>query len=1228
MIKTANLTPRQKKIAITIAALIVLYILFGFIGAPFIVRGILEKQVAAAIKRQVTVESVRVNPLTLSVTLRQLSVREPGGDPFADVDEVYANLQTASVFKWALVLKTVRLANPDIHLVRTGETTFNFSDIGAEGDAEQAPDPEATDANGLALAIYDVRITGGAIGLDDRVTGVNHRIEAFDLGISDFSSRPADTDVYTLFELAARVNGAKLSIQGKAQPFAPDRHTKADIGLHDLQVPHYLPYVALPDNLQIASLTLESDAEIEFRMLDSDRPELVVAGILTLLKARLADGSGAPFAIHPKLQLDILPSRVLTGELRFAEVESTAAEYFIKRLPSGDLYLPFLAVRAGDAVEEKATEKTSGAFHPVVTIDRLHLNKAIVHYSDQANSTPFATTIEELSLEVDNFGYNTDRTAAVRLAIETDAAESLALSATASLEPLAASGEIKVADIELARYLPYHKDLFAFKTVAGELSFGGNFRFRQENDAPQVSLFGVYVNVQALKVVDEEDDDPLIALARLRVADTTAELAEGVATIGDISLADMQVVCRREKDGVLNLARAFVPITAAPDATVPADPAGPNVSPDQPAGAQEAPAPEGEMPAAAGPTAEPFVVNLNQIKVANLSVDVEDRVPATPVKLRVDKINVNASNLSTAPGRDGQAEVSLQWEPKGTVQANGGLTIDPFALDMQVNVTQMDIRSFQPYISEQTDMVVTNGLFSTRGRLRMSRKGSADPAITYAGKAGLNRFASIDRKNANDFLKWNALRFDKVDLGVNPTRIAIDQITLADFFARVIVDADGSVNLASMFGEDAKPADAAQPSDDHQQSEAPHGSPHSQPPPSIRIAEVALSGGDVDFSDRFIKPNFNAKFHDLGGRVSGLESIAEKRADVLLEGMWSNHAPVEITGTINPLIQDPYVDLSLTISDIELSPFSPYSGKYIGYILDKGKLTFNVAYLMENRRLEGKNSVFIDQLTLGDTVDSPDAVSLPIKMAVALLKDRAGNIQLDLPVSGSLDDPEFKVGKVILTVLKNLIVKIVASPFAVLGALAGGGEELSYLDFDAGISEIGPDNAGKIDKLATILYERPGLKLDIQGTLAPEADSDALRVRLLENRLKAQQLQRMVAAGQSAVPVEEIVLAAEERQAIVETLFADSAIPAPTDDSGNPVELTPEIMEELLRSHTAVTQDDLRKLANSRAFAAKEYLLATGQVERERLFIVEPSAKEAEEEPATRPAGRVVFSLK
>jgi hypothetical protein len=1047
--------------------------------------------------------------------------------------------------------------------------------------------------------------------MDDRVVAVNHQIDDLDLTVSGFSSRPADVEMPTRYNLSAQINGATLSLDGQTRPFGSARETQATIGLNSLQVPHYLPYLPLPDNLSIQSLTLETETKLDFRMQETGKPELILAGSILLLDARLADGNNDPFVHHPNLKLELLPSKVLAGELRLAKVETSSPEYFLKRLPSGELYMPFLAVRAYDEAEARAAEDITRQFRPVVTIDTFNLRQGVLHYSDLSNNDPFAMTLTDLTIDMDNFGLNSDRTAAYLMSVKTDADEFVRLSGSASLSPIQVAGDIVVSGLKVSRYVPYYQDVLAFKTVDGRLSIGGNYRFRQDKDGLLATLSNVTFDMDALKVVDADDDEHLITINRLRVADTTADWSRREVTVGSLELANATISCRRDKDGSLNLVEAFAPPTEARSPG----------SDDADVSAQ-APALPTE------PTKVPLVLNLKTVNLSTVAVEVEDRVPQVPVKFRMDDISLRASDLSTAPGATGQADLSLRWEQDGQVRVGGSVSIVPLVVDMAVTVGKLDIRPFQPYLSEQAGLIVTEGFFNAEGRMALSQKQMGPPVITYTGKAGLNRFASIDRKNANDFLKWEALLLDTIAVGVNPNRLSIEQVALSNFFARVIVAQDGSINLVSMF-TDTETA-GVEPSDTAISSmPQPAGKiPANKQRASVRIARITVNGGDVDFSDRFIKPNFNAKFHDLGGRISGLASIQETRADVLLEGMWSNHAPVTITGQINPLIQSPYMDLNLNIADIELSPFSPYSGKYLGYILEKGKLTFNVAYLLENRQLEGKNSVTIDQLTLGDTVDSPEAVSLPIKLAVALLKDRNGNIELDLPVSGSIDDPEFKIGTVVLTMLKNLIVKIVTSPFAALGGLAGGGEELSYLDFEAGASELSQANVEKMDKLAKILYERPALNLDVQGAAAPQWDSNALRARLLENRLKAQIIERMMKAGKSAVPLEVIVVSDAERPGLIETAFAESNIPVPVDESGTPLELTSQDKEKLLRTTIEVTENDYRQLANARAFNAKNYLLKKGQIERARIFIVEPQAGSKDEQQEDAGKGRVIFSLK
>lgn len=374
--------------------------------------------------------------------------------PFVQVDEAYANLQVSSVFKRALVFKTIRLVIPNIHLERRGDTTFNFSDIVQDAANALPEDKETTDAGGIGFLIGDLSIIKGRTLLDDRVVAVNHRVEDLNLSILNLSSRPADVDEATDFNMAAQVNDAGVVFQGQSRPFRSDHHTHVSMHLTGVTLPSYLPYVTLPSNLIIQSFGLETENEIDFRLLTDGQPELVVAGQTTFTEVRLTDGGGNAFVYHPHVSFDLLPSKILSGEVRFGKMESDHPEYYLKRLASGDFYLPFLAETAYEKVEEKAKTDATGTFQPVVTIDTLNLSQAVIHFTDLSNREPFSTTISRLDLMVENIGLGSDRMAAYRLSLKTDAGETASLQGTASLTPLQAAGEVSLIDIKVPRYAP------------------------------------------------------------------------------------------------------------------------------------------------------------------------------------------------------------------------------------------------------------------------------------------------------------------------------------------------------------------------------------------------------------------------------------------------------------------------------------------------------------------------------------------------------------------------------------------------------------------------------------------------------------------------------------------------------------------------------------------------------------------------------------------------------
>jgi hypothetical protein len=391
---------------------------------------------------------------------------------------------------------------------------------------------------------------------------------------------------------------------------------------------------------------------------------------------------------------------------------------------------------------------------------------------------------------------------------------------------------------------------------------------------------------------------------------------------------------------------------------------------------------------------------------------------------------------------------------------------------------------------------------------------------------------------------------------------------------------------------------------------------------------VATSGS----RDNFVKPNYSANLKKIGGTISGLSSAADSVASLELRGNYDNIAPLSIKARLNPLAASPFLDLEADIKGIEMTSLSPYSGKYAGYAIEKGKLSLFVKYKIENHQLTAENRVFLDQLTFGDPVDSPDATKLPVTLAVALLRNRNGEIDINLPIAGSLDDPEFSVGGLVVKVIVNLLAKAVTAPFALLGSVFGGGEELSNIDFDFGQAVITQPAQPRLEKLAKALLDRPALKLEIEGRADPENDPEGLKRDRLASKVRALRQGDLTKNGveNGALDAEAVEVSAKEYPALLERVYRAEKFPKPRNLVGMVKGLPVEEMEKLILANSAVDEEDLRDLADRRARGVRDWLVAH-EVPGERLFIlpVKVGKTDGKSEPTEQAKGnRVLFSLK
>lgn len=765
--------------------------------------------------------------------------------------------------------------------------------------------------------------------------------------------------------------------------------------------------------------------------------------------------------------------------------------------------------------------------------------------------------------------------------------------------------DINIDKIDIPFYLAYLPVKTPVNVVSGYLDINAQLTFRKDaKDEPTLSLTGK----AAITKLDVRDmaKKPLLTLPALRVTIDSVEPFAGKVHLANVSVDSPKINLSRDKKGNLNI---------------------PGTETDKKAGGKEKKEGDTEEPETVKKEKKSaFRFILDTFELTRGKVVYHDYSLKDTAKINIDNIEVKGENISLAEGSEGNFSVSLALNKKGTVNVEGTIGINPLVARAKTTVKNVDIRPFEPYFTDTVKIAVVRGSVHTNGEVTVIGKEKEGPDIRFTGTASMTRFAFVDKERADELFSMDSLYLKNVDFRNNPTKLIIKNVALNDFKAKVAVLADKTINFQNITakrenaGEKVEQADGKDAGPKKKDKEK-------ETPASIKIDTVTLQAGSIDFHDYSVNPHFNRELSEIGGRISGLSSDAFTTADVELRGKYDHSAPLEITGKINPLSEDLFADLKVSFKDMDLSPATPYSAKYVGYVIDKGKFSFDVQYLINKRKLDAKNNIFIDQFTFGDKVESPDAVNLPVKLAVALLKDRRGQIKLDIPVTGSLDDPEFSVWKVILKVLKNLLTKAATAPFALLGSLFGGGEELSYVEFDYGRDNLTDANMKKVDTLVKALQDRPSLRLDITGFVDIERDREGLKRRFIERKVKTQKLKEMLKKTSESIQVDDVRIEPQEYETYLRQAYKAEKFPKPRTVLGLEKTIPVEEMEKLMLTHMEVKAEDLHMLAAQRSARVKDAILKTGKVEAGRLFVVEPKSLSPETKEKLK-ASRVDFALK
>jgi uncharacterized protein involved in outer membrane biogenesis len=771
----------------------------------------------------------------------------------------------------------------------------------------------------------------------------------------------------------------------------------------------------------------------------------------------------------------------------------------------------------------------------------------------------------------------------------------------------ATSFDIHLKDVDIPYYMQYVPLRLNFKLTSARLDANLKINFLVNHD--QSTALTITGNTALKKVaLDDLQGNKILRLPALTVNLASIEPFIPKVHLANVTLDAPELVLRRDKKGEINLATLVQPHKKE-------DPEKPKTTGD----AQTPP--DGRTD-----DKKALILTIDTFLIDKADITFMDAQPTRPVNIRIAPLRLLASKLSLNKGESATVDLALTLDKKANIGAKGTVGLNPLWADLALDIKNVAIRPFQPYFTESIQLDVTRGSISTTGQFTLKMDKQNKPGIKYAGNLAIHQLATLDRIHAHDFLKFKKLSFDSLAAGYNPLFVNIREISISDFFAKIVINEGGSTNIQDIFSAENKQPDTPKTTPEKEAPQQDKKAKPGEPPPDIKIGKVSFAGGTVDFADRNIKPNYTVTMLNLKGSVTGLSSQEISRAKVNLNGNLGYGSPIDIAGTINPLTKDLFADIKVNFKDLEMSQVTPYTSKYLGYPVTKGKLNFEVSYLVDKRKLSAENKVFFDQLTFGDKVESPDAIPAPVTLAVSLLTDRNGQINLDIPVSGSLDDPKFKIWPIVWQILVNLITKAVTSPFSLLASITGGGEEMSFVEFDYGSARLPEAGQKKVNALSKVLYDRPNLKLEIEGYIDATGDKGALRAAEFDRLLKSQKLKEIIDKGQTSA-IDDIQINLPEYEKYLTLAYKAGDFPKPRTAVGLLKTLPPPEMEKLIKDHINITDSDINQLAARRSQAVREQLLQEGKIEPSRIFLVKPqSLTPAQKEKAKD--SRVEFKLK
>ena len=872
---------------------------------------------------------------------------------------------------------------------------------------------------------------------------------------------------------------------------------------------------------------------------------------LTLSNFRLGATSEPTLAFR-RLYANLQVSSLWRQAVQLSTVSLEGAE-LRARFDSGgalnlnDLFLP------GEPVADHPEQPEQGLLP--LRIQQFSLTDSRLYFEDHRYGEPVTLHYDQLDLQLQAFSTLPGETASLHVRASGPQGASLDGQGELALQPLRSKGRLQVENVELPGFWPYVRPHLAGTLDSATASLRSDYQLDM-TEGLGLTLSELQLTLQDLTLRHIEGE-PQLSLARFSLEQGQVDVSARHVHLGSISSDGLRTSLARLPDGAIDWQSMLPP----------------------------------GRPSPANDTAQPeWRVSLAGLQLHDYQLQVQDRIPSPAQSLLLDDLQLQVGELDTATQQPVQLNLQTRINTSAQLALDGSLQLQPFSAQLRSSLQGLDLRLAQAYLSPFMNVQLRSGLLDSQ--LELALQGTAPLALSIDGDTSIRNLHLVDGHRERDLLKWqhlqiNGLRFSQD----NERRLETGLIRIEQPYVRLIINENLSTNFNELLI--AQPPAA--------QDKAP------DTPLLIRIGGIQLVDGNANFADFSLRPNFATALEQINGSIGTLDNQDGQPATVDIGGKVDNYAPVSIRGQLTPFDPLASLDIATTWSNLELTTLTPYSGKFAGYRIRKGRLNLDLHYRIQQGQLSADNKVLLEDLQLGERVDSPDALDLPVRLAVALLKDTRGNIDIQLPLSGDLNDPQFSVMPIVWQSLRNLILRATQAPFRFIAGLVGGSQaDLDRIGFAAGSADLAEDMQKQLDTLAKALTERPNLALEIEGMTDPATDAVALASARLERACRERWLQQLQDAGQP-LPEDPQSLPADDsiRDRLLEEIYRERLAQEPPAEwqALEAPERRQRLQDALLQSWQT-RPASLRRLAQQRAAAIKDYLVEQ-QLEAERLYLIE-----------------------